>query len=69
MQKELDTNAHKGDWHEFLDEIKILHEVEWHKAKLLFAMRDNNLEKMKEHSADCANFFMMLLNANGCLTN
>jgi hypothetical protein len=67
MQREIDANAHKGDWHEFMDSDGILSEIEWHKAKLLFALKDANKDRITEHAADCANFFMMLLHNEQCL--
>jgi len=64
MQAELDNNSHKGDWNEFRDVKEILHEIEYHKAKLIIALgKKAPHTECKELIADCANFFMMLGNA------
>jgi len=69
MQTELTANECKGNWKLFLDEKDILHELEYHKAKLLFALKFDDEEGIKEHTADCANYLMMLLNSKGLIGN
>lgn len=64
MQKELNDNSHKGDWNEFRDVKDILNELEYHKSKLLVAMRKKEPhEECKELIADFANILMFLGNA------
>lgn len=65
MQKELTANENKGDWHLFLNERDILHDLEYHKAKLMFALKFDNEDDIKEYAADCANCLLMLLNSKG----
>lgn len=63
MIKENNDNAHKGnilDWYN-IDEM--LSELEWHKAKLLFALKDKDSARIKEHLADCGNFLVAIGNA------
>lgn len=64
MQVELDANSHKGDWNEWRDVQEILNEFEYHKAKLLMALRKKEPHhECKELIADCANILMFLGNA------
>jgi len=64
MQTELNNNSHKGDWNEFRDVKEILHEIEYHKSKLIIALGKKAPHKdVKELIADTANFLMMLGNA------
>lgn len=65
MQNELDANARKGDWREFKSDSNILSEIAWHQAKLLQAIRTGTSVEVLEYAADCANYYMMLANANG----
>lgn len=64
MQAELDANAHKGDWNEWRNVEEILNEFEYHKAKLIIALRKKEPHaECKELIADCANILMFLGNA------
>jgi hypothetical protein len=66
MQRELDDNAHKGDWGTFRKVIEILDELRYHEAKLIIALRKpDNRQECKELIADCGNFLLMLGNAGG----
>jgi len=66
MQIELNANAHKGNWEEFVDPREILKELKHHENKMINAMyEDGNRELIKEYIADCANILMMLGNAYG----
>jgi hypothetical protein len=67
MQYELESNSYKGDWREFRNINNILLELEWHKAKLLIALKDNDSSKIKEYIADCANNLLFLSNATNIL--
>lgn len=69
MRKELDANAHKGDWQEFLNKEEIVKEIQYHQQKLSGAMATNDLERIKEYIADCSNLFMMLGNSYGFYDN
>lgn len=63
MIKENTDNAHKGDILDWDNVDEMLSELEWHKAKLLIAMRDKNPDTVKEHLADCANYLLAIGNA------
>jgi len=63
MQIELNNNLHKGDWSEWRDVKEILYELDYHKAKLIIALKDNNKTLVRELLADCGNFLMFLGNA------
>lgn len=64
MQKELNANAHKGDWNTWRNIMEILNDLEYHKAKLMIALKkDDSHEEVKELIADCANILMFLGNA------
>jgi len=65
MQNELDANSHKGDWQEWSDIEAMIAELEWHKAKLLFALKENDKDKCKEYIADCANILLFIGNVGG----
>lgn len=60
MQIELENNAHKGDISSLTDIATIVLELEYHKAKLLLAVRQNNRKAVKEYIADTANFLYAL---------
>ena len=62
MQKELDDNKHKGDWREFSNLDELLWEFEYHKGKLLSAIKDDDKPLIKEYIADCANVLMFMGN-------
>jgi hypothetical protein len=61
MDKELTANENKGNWKSLKSRIDILYEFEYHKAKLMFALKLGMEDDIKEHSADCANYLLMLL--------
>lgn len=63
MIKENKDNAHKGNILDWDNVEEMLSELEWHKAKLLFAMKENNPDTVKEYLADCANFLLAIGNA------
>ena len=65
MQIELNANAHKGDWEEFVNSPEIHRELSHHIFKLQKAEQNNNKDDIREHIADCANILMMLGNAYG----
>lgn len=67
MQDELNSNSKKGNWEEFTNINSILLELEYHKAKLLMALRDGDKDKVKEYIADCANELLFLSNATDTL--
>lgn len=62
MNDELMSNSYKGEWKDFKNISQIFYELEWHKAKLLFAIRDGDKELQKEYLADCCNNFLFLAN-------
>lgn len=60
MQIELDNNIHKGsvfDWKGIKDKIA---DLEYHKAKMLLAIRTGNKLATKEYIADCGNILMSI---------
>lgn len=66
MQNQLDNNAihpEKENWREFTNVGDILWELEYHKAKLLLALKCNNQTAIREYIADCGNILMFLGNA------
>lgn len=64
MQRELDNNAHKGDWETWTNTNSIITDFEYHKAKLLIALlKDDDMEKATEYVADCGNILMCLANS------
>lgn len=69
MQKELDANQHKGDWREWTDIPDMFMEFEYHKGKLLKAIKDNDKPRVKEFIADCANILMFIGNAGQLYDN
>lgn len=65
MARELDKNSHKGSILEFTDINEIITQLEYHKAKLLIAMRCKNPQAIKEYIADTSNFLFCLGNVYG----
>ena len=62
MQIELDNNEHKGtifDWKGITDKIA---DLEYHKAKMLLAIRTGQKNSIKEYIADCANILLSIGN-------
>lgn len=69
MEAELHANAGKGDrpgWLSMTPETGML-EIYYHTAKLQKAVRDRDLDRIREHSADVANMSMMILDVCGGL--
>ncbi|HLM61147.1 MAG TPA: hypothetical protein VK308_10100, partial [Pyrinomonadaceae bacterium] len=60
MEAELLSNsAHKGDWISWLpDKLLLVAELNWHLAKLVQAIMDNDSSKVSEYAADIANYGM-----------
>lgn len=69
MLRELKANSHKGSILDFKDFDKIITELEYHKAKMLIAIRCNNKYATKEYIADTANFLFCLGNLGGLYDN
>ncbi len=67
MQHELNENEYKGNWEEFTDTKDIIVELEYHKSKLLIALKENDLDKIKEYIADCSNILLCLANSRDLL--
>ena len=70
MQKELNANSHKGDWHIFCENqniAQLFFELENHKAKLLIAMKSKDMEKIAEYVADCGNALMFIAKSYGVI--
>lgn len=65
MLNELNANSDKGNLEEFKDFNKIIAEMEYHKAKMLLAVRMKNKQALKEYIADTANYLFMLGNLFG----
>ena len=65
MQRELRHNLHKGDWETWKNPIEIIAELEYHKAKLIMAIREKNREAAREYLADCGTILMFYGNAYG----
>lgn len=67
MIKELRNNQRKGDILEWEGlESKIV-DLEYHKAKLLIAIRQKNKFAIREYMADCANILMSIAHECGAL--
>jgi len=69
MEAELHANAAKGDRPGWLrmDPSTALLEIYWHVAKLSAAVKNDDMARVREHSADVANMAMMLLDVCGGL--
>lgn len=65
MLLELEKNRHKGTILATKDFNFIVTELEYHKAKMLIAVRINNKQALKEYIADTANFLFALGNLGG----
>lgn len=65
MQAELRQNAHKGNWEGWGTPESMLLELEYHKAKLLIALRDKKPDLIREYLADCGNFLLFIGNHHG----
>jgi hypothetical protein len=62
MEKQLVNNSRKGSIYDFKDFEGIITELEYHKAKMMIAIRMKNFEAVKEYIADSANFLLALGN-------
>lgn len=54
MDRELKANEHKGDWDSWsrtASQSELISEFEWHKAKLLLAIKDGNKNLVREYLA------------------
>lgn len=68
MQRELDANAHKGDWTVWLPtRRRHFYELDYHAAKLKAAVCDGDPVRVREYAADLANHAMFLCQAEGGL--
>ena len=66
MLRELEQNRkNKGSILDFDDLDRIISELEYHKAKMLVAIRCDNRQAVKEYIADTANFLFCLGNVGG----
>lgn len=65
MTRELKANEHKGNWEEWGTVEEMICELEYHKAKLLIALREGDKSRVREHLADCGNILMFIGNAGG----
>lgn len=65
MQIELEHNQHKGSIFEWKDFDTMIAELEYHKSKMLLAIRSNNKGAVKEYLADCANILLAIGNLGG----
>ncbi len=69
MNTELHANAGKGDrpgWLSMTPETAML-EIYYHAAKLQKAVKNGDIEGIREHSADVANMSMMMADIFQCL--
>jgi hypothetical protein len=62
MEIQLKNNSRKGTIFDFKDFEGIITELEYHKAKMMIAIRMGNLKASKEYIADSANFLLALGN-------
>lgn len=69
MEAELHANAGKGDRPGWLSMTKdqAMLEIYYHTAKLQKAVKDNDIDLIREYSADVANMSMMMLDVCGGL--
>lgn len=70
MERELHANAGKGDrpgWLRMTPAVGML-EIYYHAAKLQKAVKDGNVDGIREYAADVANMSMMLVDVCGALT-
>lgn len=65
MIKELESNSYKGSIDDFKNFDSIISELEYHKAKLLLAIRLDKKQAVKEYIADTANFLFALGDIGG----
>ena len=65
MLIELDHNNHKGSillWEGLAEKVA---ELEYHKAKLMMALKHRNSDAIREYIADCANILLSIGNGFG----
>lgn len=65
MSIELEHNRHKGSilwWEDFQP---MMSDFEYHKAKMIMAIRQNDKKAVKEYIADCANILLAIGNLGG----
>ena len=69
MIKELAANSRKGDRDGWLscDPMQLVIEVYYHNGKLQEAVKNNDLDKIREYATDVANMSMMILDRCGGL--
>jgi hypothetical protein len=65
MLKELKNNDHKGSILEFNNFDEIITQIEYHKAKLMIAIRLGNKQAAKEYIADISNLLFAFGNSDG----
>lgn len=65
MQIELDNNSHKGSILEWVGIYDKIADFEYHKAKMLIAIRTGDKNSTKEYIADCANILLAIGNEIG----
>ena len=69
MENELNANSHKGDWKTWWNVEEQMQEALYHHEKLESALCKNDIYAIREYSADCANFYLMIANTTGALFN
>jgi hypothetical protein len=67
MRTELQKNVHKGPILEWTNFHELITDLEYHKAKLLLAIRVRNKGAMREYMADTANILFALAHSLGVL--
>jgi len=65
MQIELIHNQDKGSVFDWKDFDNMIAELEYHKAKMLLAIRGNDKKAVKEYIADTANVLLAIGNLGG----
>lgn len=60
MKIEMQNNAHKGDMTQWTGLERKFVDLEYHKAKLLFAIKEQKKFAIREYIADCANILMSI---------
>lgn len=65
MIREMQNNSHKGSILEWNNFDNMICELEYHKAKMMLAIRSNDKPAIKEYIADCANILMAIGNLGG----
>lgn len=71
MQKQISINTELGKttWEEWGNIKEILVDFEYHKAKAIMALKEDNIRALQEYLADCGNILMFLGNACGMYTS